>query len=118
MLPGNTSDSTDRARIGPDRSDSGSRDARRRAPAATDRAMTGATLEWVISLPMQVRPRQLCDRFPRIANTLARLWADETACVETLAGLLADDRGRRRGFPVVLRQEIERLMAYRTGQQT
>jgi hypothetical protein len=92
---------------------SGQWDGRRRAKTATDRAMTGAALEWVMSLPAHLRPKQLCDRFPRIANMLAGVWTDRVACLQALTALVEDKRGRRRGFPVVLRQEIQRLIEYR-----
>lgn len=88
-------------------------DGRRRSKIATDRAMTGATLDWVISLPMHIRPKQICDRYPRIANSLASVWSDRSACVAMLRSLLDDGRARRRGFPVILRQEIQCLADYR-----
>jgi hypothetical protein len=91
-------------------------DGRRRAKVATDRAMSGATLDWVIALPAHLRPKQLCDKYPRIANRLAAAWADHDACIALLVGLLDDSRERRRGFPVVLRQEVQRLIEYRQKQ--
>lgn len=75
--------------------------------------MTGATLDWVISLPMHIRPKQICDRHPRIANSLAAVWSDRTACLAMLQSLLDDGRARRRGFPVVLRHEIQCLVDFR-----
>lgn len=75
--------------------------------------MTGATLDWVISLPMHIRPKQICDRYPRIANSLAAVWSDRDASLTMLRGLLDDGRARRRGFPVILRQEIQCLTEFR-----
>jgi hypothetical protein len=75
--------------------------------------MTGTTLDWVISLPMHIRPRQLCDRYPRIANSLASVWPDREACLAMLKSLLDDGRARRRGFPVILRNEIQSLADHR-----
>ena len=95
---------------------SASWDGRRRSKIATDRAMTGATLDWVISLPAHLRPKQICDRYPRIANSLAAVWKDREACIAMLTSLVSDGRPRRRGFPVVLRQEIQSLIDYRDKQ--
>ena len=89
---------------------SSSWDGRRRSKTPTDKAMSGTTLDWVISLPAHLRPKQICNRFPRIANSLAAVWKDRAACLSMLSGLLADGRTRRRGFPIVLRQEIQSLM--------
>ena len=91
-------------------------DGRRRSKMVTDRALTGAALDWLISLPAHLRPKQLCDRFPRIANSLALAWKDRPGCLAMLTALLGDARERRRGFPVVLRQEIQRLVEYREKQ--
>lgn len=91
-------------------------DGRRRVKIASDKAMTGVTLDWVISLPAHLRPKQLTDRIPRIANSLAAVWKDRAACLAMLTDLLTDQRQRRRGFSVVLRQEIERLLEYRQKQ--
>ena len=91
-------------------------DGRRRSKVATDRALTGAALDWMISLPMHIRPKQLCDRYPRIANSVAAVWKDRQACLLMLKSLLEDNRARRRGFPVILRQEIQSLVDYRDKQ--
>jgi hypothetical protein len=102
------------ARIDPSFADrSAAWDGRRRSKIPTDRAMSGVTLDWVIALPTHLRPKQVCDRYPRIANSLAAVWKDREACVAMLISLLADQRVHRRGFPVVLRQEIQSLLDYR-----
>lgn len=89
---------------------------RRRAPVASDRAMTGATLDWVIALPAEARPTQLCDQFSRVANSIAAVWKDRITCLAYLNGLLVDRRDHRRGFPVIVRHEIEQLIDYRRRQ--
>ena len=81
---------------------------RRRKPLPTDRALNGATIDWLLKLPLSLRPRELCDRYPRAANALAAAWhGDERAAV--LDDLLSDRRGRRRGFPPEIRSELEAL---------
>jgi hypothetical protein len=81
---------------------------RRRRPLPTDRALQGSTIEWLLKLPAPLRPRELCDRYPRAANALASAWqGSERAAV--LDELLNDRRGRRRGFPPEVRSELEAL---------
>jgi hypothetical protein len=90
---------------------------RRRKPGATDRALAGATLEWVVRLPKIVQPRKLCERFPRIANALAQAWPDKPQCEEMLANLRTDRRGKRQGFAPDVKLEIDRLSAFRGTQR-
>jgi hypothetical protein len=81
---------------------------RRRKPVPTDRALQGATIDWLLNLPLSLRPRELCDRYPRAANALAAAWrGSERGAV--LDDLLCDRRGRRRGFPPEVRSELEAL---------
>jgi hypothetical protein len=86
---------------------------RRRLPAPMDRALTGDTMGWVIGLPSDVRPGQLCERFPRIANAVAQAWATKDQFESLLADLLTDRRGRRHGLPIEVQHELERLKRYR-----
>jgi len=88
--------------------------ARRRAPAPTDRALSGDTLDWIIGLPSAVRPVQLCERFPRVANAVAQGWPSLEHCENQFTDLLTDRRGQRRGFPFEVLFELERLGKYRT----
>ena len=50
----------------------------RRKPTATDRALTGPTIDWVIGLPPALRPHATCEQFPRVVNAIAEAWADST----------------------------------------
>jgi len=86
---------------------------RRRSPTPTDRALTGDAMDWVVHLPAEVRPIVLCERFPRVANAIAQTWAKRAYCESLLAGMLTDQRGKRRGFPPEVQVEIERLAQYR-----
>ena len=86
---------------------------RRRSPLPTDRALTGETMDWVVGLPADVRPVKLCERFPRVANAVAQAWAKPEHLAALLGGLLHDRRGKRRGFPVEVQTELERLGQYR-----
>jgi hypothetical protein len=87
---------------------------RRRSAVPTDRALTGHTMDWVIRMPREVRPVQLCERFPRVANACALAWTDPQQCENLMKSLLADQRGHRQGFPSEVKAELERLEKYRT----
>jgi len=86
--------------------------ARRRSQLPTDRALTGAAMDWVVRLPAEVRPLILCERFPRVANACAQAWVNPEHRASLLAGLLTDRRGKRRGFPAEVQAELERLERY------
>jgi hypothetical protein len=86
---------------------------RRRRSEPTDRALTGAAIDWMVQLPPIVQPRKLSTQYPRIANSLAEAWADKERCLDLLACLVRDQRGRRLGFPPPVQLEIGRLNAYR-----
>lgn len=84
----------------------------RRPLTATDRALSGKGIDWMLSLPVEVRPKALCEHFPRIANHLAERWADLPNTRLALMRLLADERGGRKGFSLQVEQEIGRLAAH------
>ena len=84
---------------------------RRRKPTATDRALTGTAIDWLLGLPQQLRPSVTCERFPRIVNALAAAWAQPSDRNALLDSLLGDGRSHRAGFPAPVRQEIEALRA-------
>lgn len=82
---------------------------RRRKAQASDRALTGATIDWVLALPPSLRPRRLCEHYPRVANAIADAWRDPIERKRVLDDLLSDRRGGRRGFPLEVVQEVEAL---------
>jgi len=84
----------------------------RRAASASDRALTGKAIDWLLSLPATARPKALGEQFPRIANHLADHWHDLGSAQLSLMRLLADERGGRRGFSLQIEQEIGRLAAH------
>ena len=85
---------------------------RRRPPVPTDRALAGPTIDWMLRLPAAVQPRQLADKFPRLANQIAAAWFDPTRCESALQALLTDERGGRRGLAYELRREVEVLQQH------
>jgi hypothetical protein len=86
---------------------------RRRRLLATDRALTGRSLEWVMRLPTALRPLALIDHFPRIVNSLSASWDDIEESLSVFDHLLNDRRIARRGFPAGVRLEIEALCEHR-----
>ena len=84
----------------------------RRAPLATDRALTGRAMDWVARLPAEVRPLITCDRYARIVNTLAAAWDSAPSRDECLEHLLNDRRRGRRGFPPDVERELVALNRY------
>jgi hypothetical protein len=87
---------------------------KRRQQAASDRALTGATVDWIMSLPEAVRPKHLCEQFPRVANAVASMWRDKTRSLVMLDRLRHDDREHtRRGFPEPVMYDLGVLVHYR-----
>jgi hypothetical protein len=84
----------------------------RRPQTASDRALTGKGIDWMLQLPAEARPKALCEKFPRIANHLADGWDDLPNIRIALMRLLADERGGRKGFSLQIEQEIGRLAAH------
>src|SRR5512144_2905469 len=70
----------------------------RRPLTASDRALTGKAIDWLMTLPAKARPRALSEQFPRIANHLAEHWGELGMVQLALMRLLADERGGRKGF--------------------
>jgi hypothetical protein len=84
----------------------------RRAPLATDRALTGSAMEWFAALPEDLRPQSTCDRYPRIVNAMAGAWPSGHARAKLFEHLLNDRRQGRRGFPIEVEREISALCLY------
>ena len=76
--------------------------------------LLGATAAWMNELPYTVRPTELAQRFPRIANSIAELWPRVGRCEQYLDSLLVDQRGDRKGFPMAIALEIASLRSYYT----
>lgn len=85
---------------------------RRRKTVPSDRALTGFAIDWLIALPGDVRPKVLCDKFPRLVNQIAACWSERMHAVDALKNLLTDDRGGRRGFGAEVEVELQRLLQH------
>jgi hypothetical protein len=79
-----------------------------RTPQSPER-IKDETVRWLAALPEHVRPVELCRKFPRIANKIALLWRRVARCEEFLDELVVDRRGGRKGFPMVIAQELTTL---------
>jgi hypothetical protein len=90
-------------------------DRQRRPTLPSDRALSGQTIQWLLALPLEMRPKALVDQFPRIANRLADAWPRPVELEALLQELLIDRRGRRRGFPPEVAAELEALCAHVAG---
>jgi hypothetical protein len=77
-----------------------------------DRFLNRATIAWLDALPRDFAPRSIATQFPRIANRLARFWDSPKAIDDYFEQLLHDKRGRRKGFPKDVLEELFRLDHY------
>ena len=77
----------------------------RRAPEGNP-VLLDATVAWIGGLPSTVRPTELAQRFPRIANSIAELWPRVERCEQYLDSLMVDQRGDRKGFPMAIALEV------------
>jgi hypothetical protein len=70
------------------------------------------TLQWVESLPSDVKPTALLRHYARIANVLAAAWEDPKAVGSYMDCLFRDERGDRKGFPHDVSLELLGLREY------
>jgi hypothetical protein len=85
-------------------------DSKRRPPLPTDHAMGGHAVDWILSLPVEIRPLKVADAIPRIANELAEHWSDADRATAFVNDLLVERRGGRRGFAAEIKKELVVLL--------
>ena len=90
----------------------------RRPECTRDLALTGTTRRWLQRLPARRRPYRLCTAYPRVANRIAWVWADEAVTAQVLDDLLTDRRGGRAGFPHWVTRELRRLQEFNQQHRT
>lgn len=78
---------------------------------AQDDSLSPAAHAWVRGLPVSLRPLELCNVYPRIANRIAAAWDDVAQTHEVFNDLLVDHRGGRKGFASPIAAELLRLQA-------
>lgn len=76
-----------------------------------DETLTTLAKAWCDSLPTQLLPRVLCERYPRITNLLALCWSDPVLTDTVMRDLLNPRRSGRKGFPNEVRCELVLLEA-------
>jgi hypothetical protein len=96
---------------------SGDWELHRRKPLPSDRALTGAAMDWVIGLPPALRPHTACEQFPRVVNAIAASWADLPFSLQVIDHMNNDYRGGRRGFPAAVQAELTALYDYQKARQ-
>lgn len=85
---------------------------KRARPQPTDRALTGASMDWVMGLPAALRPHTMCEQFPRVANAIAATWSDAAYSLRVIDHMINDYRGGRRGFPDAVKRELHVLFEH------
>ena len=89
--------------------------AKRRQDATNVARLWSSTIDWLASLPPNVRPLALASKFPRVANRIAKEWLEPSACRRDFDDLVYDKRGTRRGFPPDVYVELLALRDYYYG---
>ena len=89
--------------------------AKRRQDATSANRLLSSTIDWLASLPPNVRPLALATKFPRVANRIAHEWREPSACRRDFDDLVYDKRGTRRGFPPDVYVELLALRDYYYG---
>jgi hypothetical protein len=87
---------------------------RRRNTTSVNRLLS-STIDWLASLPPNVRPLALATKHPRVANRIAQEWKEPSACRRDFDDLVYDNRGNRRGFPPDVLGELLALRDYYYG---
>jgi len=84
----------------------------RRGPQPSDRALTGASMSWLATLPAELRPHATTARYPRVVNLLAESWPETQEREAAFDDLLSSRRRGRRGFPIDVERELSALCLY------
>ena len=79
---------------------------------AAAESLAHETTQWLTELPPNVRPQQVANAYPRIANSLCRNWRNPTEFLGCLDNLPLDSRGERQGFSADIAMELARLKDY------
>jgi hypothetical protein len=71
--------------------------------------LSDEALAWMAELPESVRPKQLALRYARLVNRLCKAWKEPVKCERLLDDLMMDRRGGRKGFPLIVANELATL---------
>lgn len=84
----------------------------RQAASPYDGVLNLAAKAWLSELPQELAPLALAQQFPRIVNRLSRFWDSPRMIDEYFRQLLVDRRGKRKGFPQRVLNELYALYEY------
>ena len=84
-------------------------------PSAGERMLAGSTIDWLVAFPAAARPKALCERFPHVANRLAKDWPQKPQSIRNLEALVGDPRWGQTGFPAQVHTELRALLQVITG---
>jgi hypothetical protein len=79
-------------------------------PTSAERMLAGTSIDWLVAFPAESRPKALCERFPHVANRLAKEWSDAARSAQSLQVLSGDTRWGGAGFPAQVQGELQRLL--------
>ena len=85
---------------------------KRQAPSPYDESLSIVSAGWLRELPKEVAPRTLASKLPRIVNRLSHFWDSPRMIEAYFQELLVDRRGRRKGFPRRIMDELYALAQY------
>lgn len=78
-----------------------------------DLKLSQRAIEWLTTLPREVRPLRLAVKFPHVVNKLSEVWGRAAAAEDYLNGLLIIDRKDREGFPIHIVRELHRVKQHK-----
>ncbi len=79
-------------------------------PTPAERMLAGFAIDWLVAFPADARPKALCERFPWVANRLAKGWPDAAGSTGSLQALIADARWGSSGFPAQVQAELQAVL--------
>lgn len=80
-------------------------------PTPAERMLAGFAIDWLVAFPAAARPKALCERFPWVANRLAKDWPHAARATKSVQAMVADTRWGSAGFPVQVQAELKGLVA-------
>lgn len=82
--------------------------------SSIERMPAGTTIDWLVAFLAAARPEALCERFPHVANRLARGGSHGARSAQSLQVLADDARWGGAGFPAQVQGKLQRLLQLRT----
>ena len=64
-------------------------------PTPAERMLAGFAIDWLVAFPADARPKALCERFPWVANRLAKGWPDAAGSTGVAGAAVTGPRATR-----------------------